>query len=106
MAKKTTTTTTTTSATMAVELSNFNFELKDYEKEKMLVMSFNWRNLENWKTGKSFKYYGLIWDEKKLNFEIFKCKNEIDEKWSLAVFGRSGLIKKSIENWIITEELN
>ena len=100
------TTTTVTATDLAVELSNFNFDLMDYESEKMLVMSFNWTNKKDWRTWKSYKYYGLIWDEKKLKFEIFKCKNEIEDKWSLAVFWRSGLIKKSIENWIITEELD
>ena len=90
---------------LAVELSNFNFDLQDYEEQKMMVMTFNRLNKTDWRTWKSFKYYWVIWDEKKLNFEIFKCKNELQDKWSLAVFGRAWLIQKAIADWLITEEL-
>lgn len=99
-------TTTTVAATdLAVELSNFNFDLQDYEEQKMMVMTFNRLNKTDWRTWKSFKYYWVIGDEKKLNFEIFKCKNELQDKWSLAVFGRAWLIQKAIADWLITEEL-
>lgn len=99
------TTQTVSTPELAVELSNFNFSLQDYEDEKMLVMTFNWLNKKDSRTGKSFKYYWVIGDEKKLNFEIFKCKNELQDKWSLAVFGKTWLIQKAIADWLITEEL-
>lgn len=99
------TTQTVSTPELAVELSNFNFSLQDYEDEKMMVMTFNRLNKTDWRTWKSFKYYWVIGDEKKLNFEIFKCKNELQDKWSLAVFGKTWLIQKSIADWLITEEL-
>ena len=102
MTKKTTSVST---PELAVELSNFNFELKDYKEQKMLVMTFNWRNLEDNRTWKSFKYYGLLGDEERLNLKIFKCENELEDKWSLAVFGQNWLIKSAIAEWLITEEL-
>lgn len=98
-------TTEKVATTLSVELSNFNFELKDYKEQKMLVMTFNWRNLKDSRTWKSFKYYGLIWDEDRLNLKIFKCENELEDKGSLAVFGQNWLIKSAIADGLITEEL-
>lgn len=45
--RKTQIATASNSKELAVELSNFNFELTSYEDEKLLVLSYNWTNKED-----------------------------------------------------------
>lgn len=95
------------SKNLAVELSNFNFELQDYEEgQKIYVVSYNWTRIEDWKTGTSFKYFGLLGDENKLKFKEFKARNEMKVNWSLAIFWRKGLLKTAQAAGLITEELD
>lgn len=91
---------------LAVELSNFSFELDSMEEKNFFILSYDWTNVESQTNGSKEKIFWLIKEkDERFDFLLFKATREIKKNWSLAIFGSKGLLKTLQEEHYITEEL-
>lgn len=91
---------------MAVELSNFNFELDSMQEKNFFILSYDWTNPEKKTSGSKEKIFWLIKEkDERFDFLLFKATREMKKNWSISIFWSKGLLKTLQEEHYITEEL-